>query len=100
VEGAVQVERLGDLDRVREAALLQLHAESLTHLRPVLDRVESQHGDRARVGCSQAGDALDRCRLPGAVGPDDAEDLSLVDGEGDVVDGDVPPVTLVQVPYL
>src|SRR3546814_6041538 len=35
----------------------------------------------------EAGEAVEQCRLAGAVGADDAGDLGRAGGEGDVVDG-------------
>jgi hypothetical protein len=52
--------------------------------------------NEASIGLAQAFDALDCGRLTGPVGADDAEDLTLVDSEGHVLDRDLLPVPLVQ----
>ena len=45
----------------------------------------------ARCGVEEAGQHLQACCFAGAVGPEEADDLTLVDREGDFVDGlDVP----------
>ena len=56
----------------------------------------SQQRDLAGVGLAQALDHLERGRLAGAVGPQDAERLALLDAERDAVDGDVVAVALGQ----
>jgi hypothetical protein len=47
----------------------------------VAARVESEDAHPPAVGCTQPLKALDRCRLPGSVRPDDAEDLARRDLE-------------------
>ena len=49
--------------------------------------VYAQHGRAASCWVLQAFDDLQGGRLPGAVGAQDAEDLTSVHGEGDVVNG-------------
>jgi hypothetical protein len=70
--------------------------------RPRGDRVrqikERRHGlDRARVARNRAGQTLEQCRLPGAVGPDDAEHLADADVERDVVQRAEASVALAEV---
>jgi hypothetical protein len=78
-------------------ALLELGAEDLAG-GPVLgDGVEAGHPDPARVGDAQALDALDGGGLAGAVRAEDAEDLALLDAEGDTVDDGSAAVGLAQV---
>ena len=48
----------------------------------------------------QGGQESDRGALAGAVGPDEAEDLALTDGEAQVVDGDEITVILREVDHL
>ena len=43
---------------------------------------------------------LDCGRLPGAVGPEDGEHLTNVNGEGDTVDGSVLAIVLGEAEYL
>ena len=47
---------------------------------------ETSHPGVAAVGTEEAGEDGDGGRLAGPVGPQQAEDLALLDGEGDVVD--------------
>ena len=49
----------------------------------MLARVDAADFDRARVGLAQTDDALERCRLAGAIGTDQAEDLAILDVEAD-----------------
>lgn len=96
VEGAVQVEDLGNGDPVGELTLLELHPEHLVDLVLVCARVEPQDLHGAHVRVTQPGDALDGRGLTGTVGTDDPEDLAGRHGQGDVVDGRVrlSPVAL------
>ena len=48
---------------------------------------EAVEGDAALVDLVEAGDAVEEGRLAGAVGPDDADDGALVDGEVQGIDG-------------
>jgi len=75
--------------------LLQLRPQPLTQLGSVALGVEAKDAHRASIELAQAFDALDRRRLTGPVGAYDAEDLTLVDREGHVLDGDLTPVPLV-----
>jgi hypothetical protein len=56
-----------------------------------------QHVDRARVARNPAGQALEQRRLPGAIGPDDAEHLADADVERDVVQRAEASVALAEV---
>src|SRR6202000_1825149 len=58
--------------------------------------VQAQHADPAPVRLAQGGDAFHRGGLAGAVGAEDAEDLTGLDRERHVVHGDLRPVFLVQ----
>src|SRR3954454_1046176 len=59
-------------------------------------------GDRRRApaGVDESAEHLDRGRLAGAVGPQEAEDLAAVDVEADVIDCDEVSVALGQAPDL
>ena len=81
-----------------EGRLLGQEAEPPAHLR--LAGVVA--GDRGRPGggFEQSRQHLQRRRLAGAVGADDADDLASLDGEGDVVHRDEAAVLLAQSPRL
>jgi ATP-binding cassette subfamily B protein len=66
----------------------------------VVVRVQAEDPDRPGVPCAHALDALDGRGLPGPVRAEDAEDLALLDGEGDVVHRDGGPVGLAEVLHL
>jgi hypothetical protein len=91
VERCVQVEGLADPDLVRQLAVLQLHADQLVMVTP---RVPAKHAEHASVRGTQAGDAFHRRGLPGAVRPEDAEDLSGLNRERDIFHRDLGPVLL------
>ena len=73
---------------------MQLDADPLAQLVTVADRIQTHHPYLSRVGSAQALDALQKGRLSGAVGADDAEDLAALDVERHVVDGDDAAVRL------
>ena len=89
VERREQLDGLGDGHPLGQLALLELDADDRSQLISILLWVEPEDADRAAVGLAQAGDRLDGRRLAGAVRPEDAEDLALLDGERDAVDGRV-----------
>ncbi len=77
-----------DGQRAEHAAALGDHGEAVAH---ELERRAAGHvlagvTDRAALHRLQAGDALQRRRLPGAVGADQADELALVDVEVDALD--------------
>ena len=94
VERGEQPDGLGHRHPVGELALLELDSHEGPELVAVLDGIKPEDPDRSRVGSAQAGDRLDRRGLPCAVRPEDAEDLSLFDGEGNAVDGRLGAVAL------
>ena len=53
--------------------------------------VDAGHPDPTRVRTEEARDHVEECRLPGAVGPDDADDLPVTGMEGDVIERGVAP---------
>src|SRR5690606_21288551 len=87
-------ERLALLARrheLEERGGLQLHAHALRQLRRVRPRGSAEHTHLTAVGPAQALDDLQRGRLPGPVGPEDAEELARLDPETHPVDGaDLP----------
>jgi hypothetical protein len=94
------VTRTVDPQLVRQLAVLELHAEPLGQLVPVVPGVEPEDADLATVRGSQPLDAFHGRGLACAVGPEDPEDLARLDRKGDVVDGHGVPVALVQLPHL
>ena len=58
--------------------------------------IEPEDLDGPAVGGPEARDGLDGRGLAGAVGAEDAEDLALLDGERDAVDGARPAYCLVR----
>ena len=89
VEGSEQAQGLLDRQLVGELRLLQLHAEPLPQARPACWRPPAaQHLDVACVRLDQPFENLDRGRLAGAVGPEQAKALAAFDfqvqsGHGD-----------------
>jgi hypothetical protein len=59
-------------------------------------RIQTKDTDRSAVRKPQSGHALHGRRLARAVGPQEAEDLALVDREGNILDCDRPAVRLVK----
>ena len=94
VQGRPEFDRFPDLDPLLELRLLQLHADALLQRVHVSRRIQPQHGDGAPVGRAQTFDALHRRGLAGAVRPDQAEYLTRLNVERDLVDGHRPAVRL------
>jgi hypothetical protein len=67
------------------------------HLGAVDEWIETHDADGAGVWRPQSDDTLDRCGLAGAVGTEDAEDLTLFDRQRDVIDRDGSRVGLAKV---
>ena len=76
VERAEELERLEDRELLGEPALLERDAEPLAQLPLVAAPAPAEDRDLARVGPRQALEDLDRRRLAGAVGPEQAEALA------------------------
>jgi hypothetical protein len=94
VEGAVQLQCLADGELGLQLALLELRAEHPAGGLVLGDGVEAGDTDAAGVGLAQALDTLHGGGLPGAVRPEDPEDLPLLHGERDTVDGGTSGVAL------
>src|SRR5690606_21840450 len=90
VERREEAHRLLDGDPLVERDLLELDPDGVAHRGGVGLRVDAEHADRAAVGLAQPREALDGRGLARAVGAEDAEDLPGGDGEGHVLDGDLP----------
>jgi hypothetical protein len=67
IERAVELERLADAHLLRQAALLQLHADELAQLR--VARFPAEHPDRALVRGAQAATHSTVVVLPAPFGP-------------------------------
>ena len=78
--------RFPDLDPLLELRLLELDAQSFLERVDVAGGMETEHGDGAGVRATDSFDAFHRGGLAGAVGPNEAKDLAVVDVEGDVID--------------
>jgi hypothetical protein len=97
VERGIELERLTYLQLLRQLGLLQLHAYPLVQPVSVGPRIEAEDPDLPVVTFPQALQALDRGGLARAVRAEDAEDLTPVHVERDVVHDGLdpsPPVTL------
>src|SRR5262249_32543128 len=86
VEGALEVEVFASGEQVVERGLLERGADRRADTRPVLDDVEAGDARAARGGGQERRQHVHRRRLPGAVRPEESEDLTGLDAEGDSVD--------------
>ena len=87
---------LADAHPLGQVGVLQLAADARREGAAVPGRVPAEEPHRAAVRVTKALGTLDQRRLAGAVEAEDAEDLALVDGEVDAVDGDEVAVPLGQ----
>src|ERR1700733_89028 len=78
VKRGPQVYRFPNFDSLLQLGLLQLNPDAILQLVDVAEGIETQHGDGAAVGRAQAFDALHRGGFTGAVGADQAKDLTVV----------------------
>ena len=87
VEVALEEEVLAP-GRVRiDGAVLADHPDEPAHAVRLAGHVDAQHVIAARVGARQGGQDLDRRRLPGPVGSEQAEDRPGLDRQADPVEG-------------
>src|SRR5439155_16647162 len=91
---AVQVEELGRTQPVVEAEELGQVADLAARF-AVAER-PAEDAAAAAAGRGQAGEELDGGRLAGAVGAEEAEDLTAGDGEGQTVERHLGAVLLAQ----
>jgi hypothetical protein len=94
--GREQRHGLADPQAIGQGRALQLAADQLPHAVRVAHRIESEHAHGPGVGPAQSLDALDRGRLAGAVGPDEAEHLAGGEIQVEPVDGHAVAVRLGQ----
>ena len=78
-EGGEEVQRLPDPDPVGQRRLLKLAADAPAQLAGLPRGIQPQDPDLALIGVAQPLHALHRGRLAGAVGPEQAKDLPLLD---------------------
>src|ERR1700730_714593 len=71
-----------------ELCVLKLDSEQLPQIARVRLPAAAEHLDTARVSCEKAFADLDRSRLAGAVGAEEAEALPSLDLEVETIDGD------------
>ncbi len=81
VERLIQVQNLADFQPVRESAGLQLDADDRMERVSVGLRVEAEHGERAPVRASQAGQAFDGGGFAGSVRTEHPEYFACVHRE-------------------
>src|SRR5262249_26871922 len=77
-----------------EGSVLGEVADATAHFQGLAEHVESRHGGAAARGRHEAREDLHGGGLACAVGAEESHDLSLVDGEGHVVDGRHRPIAL------
>ena len=96
VVAGVELERLAHGEERLDAALLEDDPDALPPSAVSVLRVDAQDADLARAPLAIALEDLDRGRLPGAVGPEEREDLAGGDRQVDAADGLVRAVRLAQ----
>ena len=89
-------DRLGDREHAEVAGVLQHDADPGPPLPIRGAGVRAEHPHLTRVACAMALEDLDGGGLPGAVGPEDRDDLAVRDVQVDVADGGQPAVGLAQ----
>jgi len=94
VEAAKESHRLFDGELLGELSLLQLNAEQLTQCALVVRPTTTEDDDVSFIGAVQPLANLDRRRLPGTVGSQQAEAFSGGDLEIETVDGDDVAIAL------
>ena len=88
VERRPQIDCLPHFDSLLQLRLLKLNSDALLQLVDLAKWVKTEHGDGAAVGLANPFDALHRGGLSCTVGPDQSEDLPLIDLERRLLDGD------------
>ena len=81
------MQRLDDLDLVRQISGLQADADPVLQLFLLFVGIEVEHPDVPGTALPDALQNLDGRRLPGAVRPQQSENLARVDLEIDALDG-------------
>ena len=76
IERSIQLQRFGDRQVLDERRRLQLHADAGAQRAGGAGGIEPEHRDRSGGRRAQAFEDLDEGRLAGAVGPEQADDLS------------------------
>src|SRR6185312_12848018 len=96
VEGAEEAHRLEHRQLLVELCLLERDTEPFAKLAPVALPGAAQDLHLTRVRFGEALENLDRGRLAGAIGPEEAEALAAANFEIEAVDGDYVGVALHQ----
>ena len=96
----VQLERLADVELALDPGRLQHDPDPITQLAPASARVGAEHRHLTGRAVTMTLEDLDRCRLPGAVVPEQRVHLARPHVERQVVDGDDRPVRLAQPSHL
>ena len=94
LELADEIEVLGDLHLGVNRRCFRQIPDPLLDLHGVLEHVEAGDIGRSRRGRQEAGQDPHGGGLPGAIGPEEADDLPLFDFKGDIVYGDRAGVSL------
>src|SRR5580658_3222666 len=100
VKGRPEVDCLPDLDSLLQLRLLELDSDSVLQFVYLAEGVETENRDGAPVGLAKPFDALHGGGLSGAIGPDQAEDLTLEDFERCLLDGYGLAIGLADAGYL
>src|SRR5688572_8771507 len=96
VERTKEPQRLLDGQLVGELRLLQLDAEPLAQRSFVMAPAQSKYLDLAGIWLQQTFQDLDRCRLAGAVRPEQAKAFAAVNGQRQIGDRDNRSVRIAQ----
>ena len=90
---------LADGQRGGQVGRLEHDPDPLAQRRAAVLRIDAEHRHVAAVAGAVALEDLDRRRLAGAVRPEQAEHLALLDGEADAGDGIDLAVALAQLAH-
>ena len=96
VQLGVEAQVLGGRQVHVERRVLEHQTDVAAHVEPLGDDVVAGHRRRTGRRLGERAQHLDRRRLAGTVGPEEAEDLPRLDVEGDPVDGGEVAVALDQ----
>src|SRR5262249_39632523 len=86
-EIGIEIEVFLDAQIFIEAEALRHIADRRLDAAGVLARVEAEHGERARIGRKEASHQPHQRRLAGAIGSDEAGDLTALDRGRNLIEG-------------
>jgi len=89
IQARVEAHQLPNRQFLLKNGRLELHPYMCARVTRPSACIDASHLDGARCRLDQAFDRAERAGLPGAVRTEEAEDLSLVDGERNALDGDL-----------